>query len=104
MNVKDFGRRLKRARQSAGYRTQADLAAAMGVDRSTVGAWESGRQYPQRFIGMLEALLGPLDDEQPRLDPETERRINSLTPDELDYVIDRLRERREAGDDRRRRA
>lgn len=90
VNTKDFGRRLKRARQAAGFVTQADLADALGVDRSTVGAWESGRQYPQRFIGALENLLGGLDDDQPPIDPELSRRISQLSDDQRDYLIARL--------------
>jgi len=93
----DFGRRLKRRRQAAGYRTQGDLAVKIGVPRSTVGAWENGRQYPQRFIGALESLLGPLDEyEPPAIDPELARRIEELSPQQRDYLILRLTELREA--------
>lgn len=105
MNTRDFGRLLKRARQAAGFRTQQELAERLGVDRSTVGAWETGRQYPQRFIGAIENLLGRLDAfDEPRLDPETERRISSLTDEQRDYLIDRLTALREAEESRQRRA
>lgn len=40
-----LGERIRRAREARGL-TQADVAAAMGQDQSTVAHWESGRNKP----------------------------------------------------------
>ncbi|MFJ9841758.1 helix-turn-helix transcriptional regulator [Kitasatospora sp. NPDC101155] len=63
-------------RASAGF-TQESLAAAMGVDRTTVGRWERGSALPRpwqmaklaRLLGVitseLAALLAPLEQDVP---------------------------------------
>ena len=48
-----IGRRIS-ALRDARHMTQADLAEALGVSRSTVTMWETGAHYPPI------ALLGPL--------------------------------------------
>lgn len=84
-----FGAKLKRARQAAGYRRQQDFADLIGVTRSTVGAWESGSQSPDRYIGLIEKYLGPLDGSQsaaPRTITTHQRRvIRAALPDDEDY-------------------
>lgn len=55
--VAEFGQRLRELRLRAN-RTQDDLAAALGVKRQTVGAWESGTTAPDvRIIFQLRHLL-----------------------------------------------
>lgn len=53
-----LGRRIRRARERARL-TQLQLAQAVGVDRKTVGNWESGLSSPRSSLGRLEAVLGP---------------------------------------------
>ena len=52
-NKEDMGERIRAARLSHGM-TQADLAEAVGVKKSTVGMWENGLREPN--IDTLEAL------------------------------------------------
>lgn len=51
-----LGRLIRRARERARL-TQRDLAEAVGVDRKTVGNWESGTSSPRSSMGRLEAVL-----------------------------------------------
>lgn len=49
---------LKRLREKAGI-TQAALADALGVDRTTVTTWEIGRSFPRaELLPKLAAALG----------------------------------------------
>lgn len=49
---------LKAARINAGLK-QSDVAVALGVERKTVGAWESGKHLPKADkIDALCKLLG----------------------------------------------
>lgn len=49
---------LKRLREKAGI-TQAALAGALGVDRTTVTKWEIGRSFPRaELLPKLAAVLG----------------------------------------------
>jgi phage repressor protein C with HTH and peptisase S24 domain len=41
MEQEDFKARMKRLRLDAGFKTQADAAAAIGCERGTVGMWEA---------------------------------------------------------------
>lgn len=41
------GQRIRRLRKALGGETQAQFAARMGVDQSTVSKWESGKQEPE---------------------------------------------------------
>lgn len=46
--------------------TQAEIAAAIGVSRSTVASWEAGRRTPRRevalrYVILLDALGHPLE-------------------------------------------
>jgi transcriptional regulator with XRE-family HTH domain len=52
----ELGLRLRRARERARL-TQRELAEAVGVDRKTVGNWESGLSSPRSSLGRLEAVL-----------------------------------------------
>lgn len=56
MDGHQLGRRLRRARERARL-TQRELAEAVGVDRKTVGNWESGVSSPRSSLGRLEAVL-----------------------------------------------
>lgn len=52
-----LGVRIARRRHVLGL-TQAELAAEVGVGKSTVVAWENGHHFPKRKLGKLEAVLG----------------------------------------------
>ena len=43
--------------RTLGYRTQADLAGAIGVNRSTVSLWLEGKVGVPRPVGMLLRML-----------------------------------------------
>jgi len=51
------GLAIRRARERKRWR-QEDLAAAVGVSRNAVDAWENGRTYPNRNVGRIEEVLG----------------------------------------------
>ncbi len=48
---------LRAAMRSLGYRTQADLAAAIGVSRSAVSLWMEGKVGVPRPVAMLLRML-----------------------------------------------
>ena len=48
---------LRSAMRTLGYQTQADLAAAIGVSRSTVSLWLEGKVGVPRPVGMLLRML-----------------------------------------------
>lgn len=53
---------MKLQRQRLGLR-QEDVARELGVDRSTVSSWETGRAYPEpRLLTRLAALLETTTD------------------------------------------
>jgi len=52
-----IGVRIARRRQVLGMR-QEDLAARLGVAKSTVAKWETGVHFPKRKLGAVEAVLG----------------------------------------------
>ena len=70
----DIGTRIKKRRQVLGW-TQEELTVRLGVSKSTVANWESGKHFPLRHLGAVEAVLGvsldeseepgPLDDLKP---------------------------------------
>lgn len=65
---------------------QRDLAALVGVHVNSVQRWESGKQYPGRHLGKLEAVLGIVIDGDPGQQPQ------APTPEELDELRDHIRE------------
>jgi DNA-binding transcriptional regulator YiaG len=48
---------LRAAMRTLGYRTQGDLAAAIGVSRSAVSLWVEGKVGVPRPVGMLLRML-----------------------------------------------
>jgi len=48
---------LRAAMRALGYRTQNDLAAAIGVSRSAVSLWMDGRVGVPRPVAMLLRML-----------------------------------------------
>lgn len=48
---------LRRLMRTLGYRTQSDLASAIGVSRSTVSLWLEGRVGVPRPVAMLLRML-----------------------------------------------
>ena len=48
---------LRSAMRSLGYRTQADLAEAIGVSRSAVSLWVEGKVGVPRSVAMLLRML-----------------------------------------------
>jgi transcriptional regulator with XRE-family HTH domain len=53
----DIGPRIRKRRQELGLTLQ-QLADRLGVAESTVVHWETGKHYPKRKLGALEAVLG----------------------------------------------
>ena len=52
------GMLIKKRRQQMGLRSQGDLAAQVGVNRTSVTNWETGKHYPGKYLGTLESVLG----------------------------------------------
>lgn len=50
-------RELREAMRSLGYRTHGDLAAAIGVSRSSISLWSEGRVGVPRPVAMLLRML-----------------------------------------------
>jgi hypothetical protein len=48
---------LRRAMQTLGYRTQGDLASAIGVSRPAVSLWLDGKVGVPRPVAMLLRML-----------------------------------------------
>jgi transcriptional regulator with XRE-family HTH domain len=48
---------LKTSMRTLGYRTQSDLAGAIGVSRSTVSLWLEGKVGVPRPVAMLLRML-----------------------------------------------
>jgi len=38
--------------------SQEELARLVGVSRDTVSNWETGKHFPKRYLGKIEAVLG----------------------------------------------
>lgn len=89
-----IGTRIRRARERKRW-TQQQLAAQLGVSRTTVDSWENDRAYPRSSVGALEEVLGiSLSDDDGRAkiippqmrkfiretldDPEDQRRVIGL--------------------------
>jgi transcriptional regulator with XRE-family HTH domain len=54
--VAALGEQIRAARERLGLR-QEDVAEMVGVDRNTVGGWESGRHTPRGKLGKLREVL-----------------------------------------------
>lgn len=91
---------IRRARERKRMR-QKDLAAAVGVSRNTIDAWENARAYPRSSIGALEDVLGISLTEEPQdttpelaAEDDWERLVLSdpaLPPDERADIVRRSR-------------
>lgn len=57
IKAETIGKRVKRARQWAGFENQTALAEALGVVRQTVSNWESDQQVPPRVALLALQLL-----------------------------------------------
>lgn len=64
-----IGKTIKRARERKRM-SQAEAAAALGVSRSALNAWENDRAYPRSSIGAIEELYGISLDGEPEPEPE----------------------------------
>jgi transcriptional regulator with XRE-family HTH domain len=99
MATDGIGTRIAMRRQQLGL-TQEELAARLHVHKSTVVNWETGRHYPKRHLGAIEAVLNVnLTDRQSVVTFTTadEALIWSLdrfTEDERHALIRALRETR----------
>lgn len=58
-NSSSFGERLRKARLSAGYTKQEDLAKAVGISIQSISSYENGRRLPDaEIISKLSQKLG----------------------------------------------
>ncbi len=68
-----IGAAIKAARQAKGW-DQGELASMVEVTRETVSRWETGRIPILRLTRIaLEAVLGPLEGENPKTKAEKAR-------------------------------
>ena len=87
-----IGTRIKKRRHVLDM-TQQQLADAVGVSKSTVANWESGKHFPLRYLGKLESVLGVnLTEDAPPRQPvpaATRRDIARFLPakEDQEYVI-----------------
>ena len=51
------GQRIMRRRQALNM-SQGELARLIDVSRDTVSNWETGKHFPKRYLGKIEAVLG----------------------------------------------
>lgn len=88
-----LGTRIRKRRQQLRL-TQKQLGELVGADESSVINWESGRHYPRRKLGALEAVLGSLDGDDGDLDalPDAVRNARGLTERQKQALL-RLLER-----------
>jgi len=75
---KRLGRRMERAAQRAGFKTQAEFARALGVSEKQVNRWFKGRIEPnpasknkiQNVLGVpFESLYLPDEDDEAEPEP-----------------------------------
>lgn len=88
-----IGTRIKKRRQVLDM-TQQDLADALGVSKSTVANWETGKHFPLRYLGKVEDVLGvSLDDAEEPLEipPDLQEYIDKLSDRQRELFIDALR-------------
>jgi len=79
---------LIRARRQAQGLKQAPFAARVGVSRNAVSNWETGRAYPERWAGKVEAVLGiSLAEDAPDQQVLDIRAMSWLTREEQDQWI-----------------
>lgn len=64
-----IGTKIKKRRQVLRL-TQQELAATLGVSKSTVANWERGKHFPLRYLGAVESVLGISLDGEPPAVPE----------------------------------
>lgn len=96
---KEFGRRVRLERERAGV-TQAQLAAAIGLTRSSVANLEAGRQkillhvlmITSRLLDVAPADLLPEFDGQSALDlAKLDNRLKDLPEDHRNFVMKTVR-------------
>ena len=64
------GALIRARRQQLGLH-QPEFADRVGVSRNAVSSWETGRSYPSRKIGKIEAVLAPFSvEELPEIHPD----------------------------------
>lgn len=83
-----LGTRIAKRRQVLGL-TQEQLAARLGVSKTSVAKWETGKHYPQRHAGALEEVLGIRLDgsgETPDFDPDDPDEVRIMGWTELPYT------------------
>lgn len=98
MAADSIGTRVRKRRQVLGM-TQQELAGELGVSKTTVANWESGKHFPLRYLGLIEEVLGvSLDEAEEELviPPDLQEILDNLTDRQREYVIDRLRAGQEA--------
>lgn len=78
-----IGTRIRKRRQVLGM-TQRELAGRLGVSASTVANWETGKHFPLRYLGRVEAVLGVSfeGDDEPRFRPVSDE-LRELIAEQL---------------------
>lgn len=94
---------IRNRRQELGLK-QPEFARRVGVSRNAVSKWETGRAYPLRYAGKIEAVLAPfsLADAGPLdFDPDDPDEVRIMSWADLPYprrlaMIEELRAARRA--------
>jgi len=73
----DIGMRIARRRQQLRL-TQEELAARLGVSKSTVANWERNKHFPKRKQGAVEEVLGFSLDEPPPVPAVPPRLVETI--------------------------
>jgi transcriptional regulator with XRE-family HTH domain len=87
-----IGAKIRRRRQALDW-DQKDLADRVGVHVGSVQKWESGKFYPGRKLGKIEAVLGiSLSDEpdepEDLLPPGLRDRVREMLPPDRAAVVE----------------
>ena len=89
MNFKDYiGKKIKKRRKQLGFKTQKDLAAALGTDESRVSRWESGQNIPDRTFKKVICKVLKVDMQFfESIENNDEDASNKSTPELISSII-----------------
>jgi transcriptional regulator with XRE-family HTH domain len=99
-----IGTRIAKRRHVLGL-SQAQLAQRVGVKRDAVSKWETGKHYPHRHLGKLEAVLGvTLTASEPEPWEQEIQAMTTISGEEKDAWVEHIRRTRAAEPAARQRA